>query len=104
LVLDQFLSSQKFSNADRIINLSGGVESAMSLSQLTAWCNEHFGHHEVVSKPENRPFDIPWMVLDSTKAKKLWKWQPATSRNQILEEIARHAESNPDWLDISAPF
>jgi len=44
------------------------------------------------------------MVLDSTKAKSLWKWQPATSRNQILEEIACHAEANPDWLDISAPF
>jgi CDP-paratose 2-epimerase len=76
----------------------------MSLRQLTAWCDERFGRYEVVSKPENRPFDIPWMVLDSTKAQTLWNWQPATSRNQILEEIARHAEANPDWLDISAPF
>jgi len=54
LVLDQILSSRKFSAADRIINLSGGAESAMSLRQLTAWCDERFGCHEVVSKPENR--------------------------------------------------
>ena len=104
LVLDQILSLQQFSTADRIINLSGGAESAMSLRQLTAWCNERCGHHEVVSKPENRPFDIPWMVLDSTKAQTLWNWQPATTRNQILEEIARHAEANHDWLELSTPF
>jgi len=102
LVIDQILSSQKFSNADRIINLSGGAESAMSLRQLTVWCDQRFGRHEVVSKPENRPFDIPWMVLDSGKAKSLWKWQPATSRNQILEEIALHAEAHLDWLEISS--
>lgn len=104
LVLNQILSSRNLVAADRIINLSGGVESSMSLRQLTAWCDEKFGHHKFVSKPENRPFDIPWMVLDSGKAKKLWNWHLATSRNQILEEIARHAEANPCWLDISAPF
>ena len=104
LVLNQIISSQKLPAADRIINLSGGAESAMSLRQLTAWCDARFGRHEVVSKPENRPFDIPWMVLDSAKAKALWNWHLATSRNQILEEIAWHAEDHIDWLDISAPF
>ena len=104
LALDQILSSKKLTATDRIINLSGGAESAMSLRQLTAWCDERFGHHEVVSKPEIRPFDIPWMVLDSTKAKTFWNWHPATSRNQILEEIARHAEAHPDWLELSTPF
>ena len=104
LLLEQILSSRKLTAADRIINLSGGAESAMSLRQLTAWCDERHGHHEVVSKPENRLFDIPWMVLDSTKAQTLWNWQPAKLRNQILEEIARHAEAHPNWLEISAPL
>ncbi len=104
LVLNQILFSQKLTPSDRILNLSGGAESAMSLRQLTAWCDERFGHHEVVSKPESRPFDIPWMVLDSTKSKTLWHWHPATSRNQILEEIAQHAEAHLDWLEISSPF
>ncbi len=103
LVLDQILFSKKLTATDRIINLSGGAESAMSLRQLTAWCDERFGRHDVVSKPENRPFDIPWMVLDSSKAKTLWNWHPATSRDQILEEIAQHAEAHFDWLEISSP-
>jgi CDP-paratose 2-epimerase len=104
LVLNQILSQRKLSTTDRVINLSGGAESAMSLRQLTAWSDERFGRHEVASKPENRPFDIPWMVLDPAKAKTLWNWHPATPRNQILEEIALHAEENPDWLEISATF
>jgi CDP-paratose 2-epimerase len=44
------------------------------------------------------------MVLDPAKAKTLWNWHPVTPRNQILEEIALHAEENPDWLEISATF
>ena len=104
LLLEQILSQRKLSTTERIINLSGGAKSAMSLRQLTAWCDERFGRHEAISKPENRPFDIPWMVLDSSKAKSLWNWHPTTPRDQILEEIARHAEAHPNWLEISAPL
>jgi len=87
-----------------VLNISGGAESAMSLRQLTAWCDDRFGPHPVVSKPENRPFDIPWMVLDSSKARQLWHWKPNLSVSAILEEIAIHAEANPNWLEISQPY
>ena len=104
LVLNQILSQPKLATSDRIINLSGGADSAMSLCQLTSWCDERFGQHQVVSKPENRPFDIPWMVLDSSKAHRIWKWRPKTTTAEILEEIALHAEKHPDWLEVSAPL
>jgi CDP-paratose 2-epimerase len=52
------------------------------------------------SAPPSRPFDIPWMVLDSSLAKETWDWSPATPLHDILEEIAQHAEANPDWLKI----
>jgi CDP-paratose 2-epimerase len=87
----------------RIINLSGGVESAMSLAQLSEWCGERFGPHEVSVDGTPRPFDIPWMVLDSTLARRTWNWKPETSREEVLDEIARHAGEHPDWLDISLP-
>jgi CDP-paratose 2-epimerase len=58
----------------------------------------------VTSDPAPRPFDIPWMVLDSSKAHAIWQWQPTIPTNQILEEIAVHAEQTPGWLDLSAPF
>jgi hypothetical protein len=31
-----------------------------------------------------------------------WNWQPATPIAGILDEIARHAEENPRWLDLVA--
>jgi CDP-paratose 2-epimerase len=96
--------SEKMSSSDRIINCSGGIESAMSLRQLTAWCDSRFGAHPVATKPEKRPFDIPWIVLDSSKAHEKWNWAPTTLVNQILEEIAAHAEKNPAWLEVSAPL
>ena len=74
----------------------------MSLAQLTEWCAARFGPHEVGSDPKPRAFDVPWLVLDSHLADQTWSWQPVTPLEEILDEIARHAESNPQWLEISS--
>ncbi|MDR1012220.1 MAG: NAD-dependent epimerase/dehydratase family protein, partial [Opitutaceae bacterium] len=76
---------------DRVLNISGGAASATSLRQLTAWCDRRFGPHKIASDPAPRPFDIPWMVLDSAKASRLWNWKPATPAQDIFNEIAAHA-------------
>jgi nucleoside-diphosphate-sugar epimerase len=57
----------------------------------------HVGHDSAA-----RPYDVPWIVLDSTKAKRQWDWQPTLPVGQILEEIAQHAEEHPEWLEISS--
>ena len=86
----------------RVQNVGGGAKSAMSLAQLSEWCASRFGYHEVTASPSSRPFDIPWMVLDSTLAEGEWGWCPTIPIEQTLNEIAEHAETNPDWLDLSA--
>lgn len=86
----------------RVVNLGGGIENAMSLAELSEWCHKRFGPHTVTSNPDNRRFDIPWVVMDPALAREVWGWQPQTSINAILEEIALHAEQNPDWLEVSA--
>lgn len=85
---------------DPILNVSGGAESAMSLTQLSAWCTERLGPHQVAADTNPRPFDIPWMVLDSSAVKEAWGWTPSTSRDAILEEIAQHTQSHSDWLEL----
>jgi CDP-paratose 2-epimerase len=85
----------------RIAHFSGGAANAMSLAQLTDWCDARFGRHPVAGDAAPRPFDIPWMVLDASLAARTWNWSPRTALPQVLEEIARHAESNPDWLELS---
>lgn len=85
-----------------IVNLSGGIASARSLRQLSDWCARRLGRHEVGSQPEERPNDIPWVVLDPSLATQTWDWQPTLPAETIFEEIARQAEARPDWLDLSS--
>ena len=103
-LLEQQFAAPSLPVADRLVNCAGGSQSAMSLRQLSQWCEKRFGPHAVASDPRPRPFDIPWMVLDSAKADRIWGWRPQTPTTAILEEIARHAEQNPGWLDLSAPL
>jgi CDP-paratose 2-epimerase len=86
----------------RIVNLSGGIENCISLAQLSEWCRDRFGARDVGSEFQERPFDIPWLVLDSSRAQSLWKWKPARTLQSILDEIAVFAVENPAWLDMSS--
>jgi CDP-paratose 2-epimerase len=86
---------------DRVINLGGGSANAVSLAVVSAWCAERFGVHQVAMGPGERRFDVPWLVMDSTRAREVWGWQPETTLHEIMEEIALHAEQNPGWLELS---
>jgi CDP-paratose 2-epimerase len=102
-VLEKQFAAPTLAAADRVANFSGGIESAMSLRQLSDWCGKRFGPHVVAADGTPRQFDIPWIVLDPAKAGRVWDWRPATPTAAILDEIARHAEQNPGWLELSAP-
>lgn len=85
----------------RIFNVGGGIASAMSLKQLSEWCAQEFGPRDVVADLTPRPFDLPWVVLDSARAEQTWDWKPRRSVHSICAEIARHARENPEWLAVS---
>jgi len=101
---DQRLKGGDLKDGDtrRIFNVSGGVASAMSLKQLSDWCAEEFGPREVAADLTPRPFDLPWVVLDSASTEERWNWRPRKSIQMICSEIAQHARENPEWLAISA--
>jgi len=102
------LLKQTTSQSPRVVNLSGGSANSMSLLELSAWCRDRLGpspseFHISKSDPgELRPYDIPWLVLDSALASKTWDWVPSMPLNGILEKIALHAAENPGWLDLVA--
>lgn len=85
-----------------IFNVSGGKERSFSLLELSIWCQERIGPHKVDALDVQRPFDIPWLVLDSTKCKRLWNWDCKYSLDNIFEDILEHGRDNPDWLKISS--
>jgi CDP-paratose 2-epimerase len=87
--------------AGRPINVGGGMINSISLAQLSEWCAERFGRYSIERVPQERQFDVPWLVLDATMSQEVWGWSPKTTLEEILNEIANHAVENPSWLDWS---
>jgi CDP-paratose 2-epimerase len=86
------------SGGQRLYCAGGGLANAISLAQLTTWCDQRFGKHAVGADTRPRPYDIPWMVMDSRDAERDFNWRVERPISGILDEIAVHAERNPDWL------
>lgn len=83
---------------DPIFNAGGGAANAMSLAQLTAWCDREFGGHPPAPDCAPRRFDIPWVIMDSSRARDELGWMPQRSLESILDEIASHVRTHADWL------
>lgn len=83
---------------DPVFHASGGASNCMSLAQLTAWSDERFGKHEPKADARPRPFDIPWLVMDHSRAQRFFGWKPQRSIYAILDEILTHVRSHPNWL------
>jgi CDP-paratose 2-epimerase len=96
------LQLQGPAKAGKVLNVSGGVANSMSLARLSQWCARRFGRQQILGDPALRPYDVPWLVLDSARAAAEWYWHPATGLESILDELARHAEEHPGWLDLSS--
>ncbi|MDK3159956.1 NAD-dependent epimerase/dehydratase family protein [Kamptonema cortianum] len=97
LIAKQFAFPQDGS-IPRIHNVAGGIENSMSLAELSGWCERRFGRKQIARDDSARPFDIPWMVMDSSRAKKQFAWEARRSLSSILDEIAQFAQENPDWI------
>jgi CDP-paratose 2-epimerase len=89
------------SGGQRLYTAGGGPANALSLKQLNNWCDSRFGSHTPAADLTPRPYDIPWVIMDNREVERDFHWSPATAMPALLEEIARHAESNPDWLQRS---
>lgn len=85
----------------RALNAGGGLANSISLAALSQWCARRFGPHSIGRETQTRPYDVPWLVLDSAAAEKQWNWRPAIPLEHTLNEIAEHAEKNPRWLELS---
>ncbi|HEY4312706.1 MAG TPA: NAD-dependent epimerase/dehydratase family protein [Pirellulales bacterium] len=86
-----------------IWNVGGGSHNAMSLAQLSRWCAGEFGAHEIAAAREPRPFDVPWVVMDSRRVASTFDWQPQVALPRILAQIAAHHRQNPDWFLLAQP-
>jgi CDP-paratose 2-epimerase len=89
--------------AQRIYCAGGGRANAISLARLNAWCDARFGAHAPSADARPRRYDVPWVIMDSSDAQRDFGWRIEMPMERVFEEIAQHAGSHPDWLEISAP-
>jgi CDP-paratose 2-epimerase len=99
-LLDRQIESGR-SGGRRIYTAGGGPENAISLAGLTAWCDRRFGPHAPTADPRPRPYDVPWVAMDSALAAHDFGWRVETPLAAICGEIAEHAVLHPDWLEVS---
>lgn len=99
LLLAQIDTARK--GGQRVYTAGGGPANSMSLAQLTAWCDARFKAFAPAQDLRERLYDIPWVVMDNTDVKRDFGWNIETPLPRMLEEIAVHAEANPDWLERS---
>ena len=97
--MDEPLKSLK----PRIVNLGGGLESSLSLAELTAWCDRRVaGKKKIAVQPKNRLFDVPYYVSDTTLAEKIWGWRAEKSLEKILDETWEWASQNKALIESFA--
>ncbi len=99
-LIDRQMAAER-RGGERIYNAGGGAKNAMSLAQLTAWCDARFGAHAAGSDARERPYDLPWVVMDNREAAQDFGWRVETPLAEVLEGIAKHAEAHPEWLERS---
>ncbi len=99
LIAAQFSAGRP--GGQRVYVAGGGPQNSVSLAALTAWCDARFGHHAPAADPKPRPYDVPWIAMDSGDATRDFGWRPEISVENVLHEIAQHAEHNPNWLEVS---
>ena len=84
--------------------VGGGANNSISLANLNAWCDAHFGRvrgRAPETDSRDRPYDVPWLVMDSRDAERDFEWKREVQLDAILEEISLHAEQHPNWLEMS---
>jgi CDP-paratose 2-epimerase len=99
-LINKQLSHTAVDAEKQVCNIGGGLANSMSLLELSSWCRDRFGDRALSKEEKRRPFDVPWVVMHSARAKSRLDWEPKIQLEFILDEIAKHAEANPDWLRI----
>ncbi|MEJ1240029.1 NAD-dependent epimerase/dehydratase family protein [Chryseolinea sp. T2] len=97
-ILDiQLHTFDKYNN--QIFNIGGGIETSLSLQELTEYCQQITGNTIPIEKvKENRQADLRIYVTDNTKISALSGWTPKTSCLEILTDVYEWLKGNEHSL------
>jgi CDP-paratose 2-epimerase len=84
---------------NQTFNVGGGVETSLSLCELTELCRNISGNEiPVKSVAENRQADIRIYLTDNSKVTQLTGWRPRITVREILENIHLWLRENENSL------
>ena len=97
LVLDQMARFDAFEG--QTFNVGGGIDSSVSLRELTALCQAATGREiPIASEPQTRQADVRIYVSDCAKLFAKTSWRPRRSPSQAVQDIARWLTDHADDL------
>lgn len=74
----------------QVFNVGGGPKNATSLKELTALCQKYTGETvNVFCGSETRVADIPWYITDNSKVMRMLDWEPTSSVEATVADIAK---------------
>lgn len=74
--------------AGRVFNVGGGINSSISLRELTELCHVRAGKRIAIgSNPATRPEDIPYYVTDNSMVTAQTGWTPKYTIERSLDDV-----------------
>lgn len=91
-VVNLLAKSISFNQDEAIFNLGSGI--GYSLNELLLIIEEILQKKAIVKYIEKRSFDVPINILDISKAKDSFNWNPNTDIKQGIEIVTKYLKSN----------
>jgi CDP-paratose 2-epimerase len=82
-----------------VFAIGGGREGSTSLVEYTKYCEELTERDlKITGNPTTADVDLPWVIMDSSKAKTELNWRPLMTPKMIAKDIVDWFRENPDEL------
>jgi CDP-paratose 2-epimerase len=82
-----------------VFNVGGGINSSVSLKELTVHCKSLTGNTILVNSiDQNRKADIPIYITDNTKITTLSGWMPSYTVEETLQDILNWMKEYEEML------
>ena len=80
-----------FHTADGNFNIGTGV--GHSLNQVASIIAADLGRDLAIERLAGRPFDVPVSILDSSRAREAFGWEPRITFEQGIKKTLRHMQA-----------
>lgn len=82
-----------------VFAVGGGLTGSTSLLEYTQFCQDLTGNYlNIIENPETAAVDLPWIIMDHSKAHQAFGWKPSMTAKDIAEDIVLWLRENPEEL------